>query len=78
MLNGLEAVMAWNVTADNWLPYRQLNTVGTLGLGIQSPLWNTTNVTFVNSDMGISYSFAIGQVTNWAAVSGEIFAAPNP
>jgi len=42
--------MAWNVTADNWLPYRQLNTVGTLGLGIESPLWSDTNVTYVTSD----------------------------
>lgn len=40
---GLEAVMAWDITADNWLINNQLNTVGTLGLGIESPLWNTTN-----------------------------------
>ena len=58
--SGLEAVMAWNITADNWLINNQLNTVGTLGLGIQSPFWTTTNQTYVTLESGLTYSFSIG------------------
>lgn len=35
----LPAVMGYNITADNWLPYQTPNVTGTLGLGIQSPFW---------------------------------------
>ena len=52
--------MAWNITADNWLINNQLNTVGTLGLGIQSPFWTTTNQTYVTLESGLTYSFSIG------------------
>lgn len=62
--------MAYNITADNWLIDNQLNTAGTLGLGIMSPFWKGTNQTFVTSDSGLTFSFAIGQVTDWNAISG--------
>jgi len=41
--DNLEAVMAYNITADNWLIDAQLNTTGTLGLGIMSPFWLSPN-----------------------------------
>jgi len=35
----IPAAMGWNVTGDNWLINQQLNVVGTLGMGIESPFW---------------------------------------
>jgi hypothetical protein len=35
----MPSLLAFNITADTWLPYRTLNTAGTLGMGISSPFW---------------------------------------
>ncbi len=34
------AVLGWNITADQWLSGQEVNVTGTLGLGMMSPLWN--------------------------------------
>jgi len=54
--NSIPALSGWNITADNWLQYLQINTGGALGLGITSPFWTSSNVTFVDVD---SLSFTV-------------------
>ena len=52
--------MGWNVTADNWLIYRNLSVVGTLGMGPLSPFWTQTNQSFTSIDNSVTYGFNIG------------------
>ena len=54
------------ITADNWLYNVDVNTIGTLGLGIGSDLWWNTSTSFINP-LTNSFSFQIstGPVTNW-------------
>jgi hypothetical protein len=47
-------------------------------MGINSPFWFQTNETFTQSENATSYTFTIGQVTNWTQISGLTFDTPNP